>query len=926
MLMNTKTFNKQLLLKIFIATALILIFDSCILINRSHVAAQAPEWMDPEVISAFEQAMITPQDMPQSCLWVWGEDQGSNGELTGCDWHFTQANVSSLVTYYNPYWTNTGEYRFKAHNQGGGSESVMVSIQYDDKDLDEFIYGMENLDDNFKYPAIPNAYIYHFTKSETNFEWVRIRFWVSRRINVDVEVWLYNSVAKSEAERLAQLLYSRLSAYGDSPGTTPAQPDSNIGVPDDNQSTLIPDYVPPPGSIDFIPDGALPLAAGASALIVALGALGAASASGVPPHEAIRELLELLRGRQSSPTGGRSPEEILANPRLHDKIVDVNGKHWVYYKPAGDQASTPFWVSKEDYDHEMKQLKSGRAWDSTHGWADDKERAEQERNREIFDRGDLKDREKLRENILKDQEENNRRMQAEIDRRNAIMNKRSELAELELQSESDQKAVNLFYIDALRGTSREILTGIGKKWDPESGQYVDSISWSATALRIIAGATSGGASEKFFLPGSGAYGLNDRLENGETLFHAVMGTANDLSKQFLIGKGIQGATPYLSYGANKVSKVIYKPRSLPFGKGATQGAGAIKPGPISSELLAKKNAIGEALKIKDPVKQAEAIRNLYKNGGIKDMHALEKSGHLTAGQANRINQAITKEVNSTIQEATNKTLKDFRVATKNGIEVKVDGVKVKEVMLGDSGSSSGKNIIAGKGRSIATDNDRTIQAVFDKKQLSAYAKKNGMSVEAAQQKLNDQLVKTHNHHTNQAFQKKGLALDDVDYKAYSGMGSKAGPADSYPEGYTAARQAVQGKTEVYSVNSKGHVSSYKTSGERLTDQTALEKFGQTGNRKILESGGPKIAGSAEGRMLLKEQIPNLESNSLNKIAKGVERADKGLALIRSSNRVPKDILALANHVRNNPQAVHSLAPWQQQQLLDYGPELAKLLQ
>jgi len=457
---------------------------------------------------------------------------------------------------------------------------------------------------------------------------------------------------------------------------------------------------------------------------------------------------------------------------------------------------------------------------------------------------------------------------------------------------------------------------------------------------MVTGVASGGTSELYYRSAYGAYGVHDRLERGETLFHAVMGTANDLSKEALIGKGIQKMNPLVSWGANKTAnyipdniksaagKVSYelnKPRSLPFGKVTPQGVGAIKPTPLPSDMLAKKNAISDALKIKDPVKQAEAIRDLYKNGGMKDMHALEKSGHLTAEQANRINQTITKDVNSAIQEATNKSMKDFRVATKNGIEARVDGVKVNKVMLGDSGSSSGKNIVS-KGRSISTDNDRTIHAVFDKQQLSNYAKKNNIPMGEAQKRLNDKFVVNHNRYLDETLRNRNLTASDVDYKGYSGMGSNAGPADSYPEGYTRVRQAVQGKTEIYSVNSKGQVNSYNTSGRALTDQTALEKLQQTGDRSIIESGGAKIIGRAsEGKMLISEQIPNLESGSLNKIAKGLERANKGLALIDSTTKVPNDIMALANYVRNNPQGVHLLTPDQQQQLLDYATELAKQL-
>ena len=81
----------------------------------------------------------------------------------------------------------------------------------------------------------------------------------------------------------------------------------------------------------------------------------------------------------------RSAEDILANPRYRDKITDVNGKEWVYYKPVDDQAATPFWVSKEDYDLEQKQLNNGKVWDKNYGWISPDDLAENRRLKKIAD-------------------------------------------------------------------------------------------------------------------------------------------------------------------------------------------------------------------------------------------------------------------------------------------------------------------------------------------------------------------------------------------------------------------------------------------------------------------------------------------------------------------------------------------------------------
>jgi hypothetical protein len=81
----------------------------------------------------------------------------------------------------------------------------------------------------------------------------------------------------------------------------------------------------------------------------------------------------------------RSAEEILANPRYQDRITDVNGKEWVYYKPVNDQAPTPFWVSKEEYELEQKQLNSGLIWDNQYGWISAADLAENRRLKKIAD-------------------------------------------------------------------------------------------------------------------------------------------------------------------------------------------------------------------------------------------------------------------------------------------------------------------------------------------------------------------------------------------------------------------------------------------------------------------------------------------------------------------------------------------------------------
>ena len=102
----------------------------------------------------------------------------------------------------------------------------------------------------------------------------------------------------TQIERLAKLMHSRFpeGQAGSSrfvPGGPASSPGNQQGQSQAGGSTGT------DGGEGTVPDAALPAAAGATALIGGLGALGAAMANGVNPKEALAELAELFRGRVS---------------------------------------------------------------------------------------------------------------------------------------------------------------------------------------------------------------------------------------------------------------------------------------------------------------------------------------------------------------------------------------------------------------------------------------------------------------------------------------------------------------------------------------------------------------------------------------------------------------------------------------------------
>jgi len=247
---------------------------------------------------------------------------------------------------------------------------------------------------------------------------------------------------------------------------------------------------------------------------------------------------------------------------------------------------------------------------------------------------------------------------------------------------------------------------------------------------------------------------------------------------------------------------------------------------------------------------------------MKDLIDMQKKGFVTAGEAKQINTILRDEVNQSIRKGTKDAIEDFQSQT---------GVKVKEVLVGDSGSSA-----QGAPTRFKTDADRTLITTFDDASVSAYAKKRGISPSEAYDELSKKMASTHEASVDQALRNRtGLSTNDVDYKTYDRIGRGSGKGDSYAEGFTNSRQAGQGSGEKYTVNPDGTAKDpVKVSGQTITDQNQLTKQKYDPNYKFPED--PTKIPPSEIPSVLEQQNASIAKHPDDPltIAKAVGRTEK----------------------------------------------------
>ncbi len=125
---------------------------------------------------------------------------------------------------------------------------------------------------------------------------------------------------------------------------------------------------------------------------------------------------------------------------------------------------------------------------------------------------------------------------------------------------------------------------------------------------------------------------------------------------------------------------------------------------LSPDLLRTRDEIVIAIRNGDD----DAIRALFQGDGMKNMAALESAGGLTDEMAEAIVRNHDEITGTAIRTGTTNAIDDFG---------DVAGIRPTEILVGNSGSM-------GPGRSVLTDADRTIVAVFDRDELEAWRHNN----------------------------------------------------------------------------------------------------------------------------------------------------------------------------------------------------------
>jgi len=313
---------------------------------------------------------------------------------------------------------------------------------------------------------------------------------------------------------------------------------------------------------------------------------------------------------------------------------------------------------------------------------------------------------------------------------------------------------------------------------------------------------------------------------------------------------------------------------------AARAAGAI----ADPKLAAKAGDVSQALELARKG-DADAVLKLYQKGGMKDLAALERLGGISEEQAKSLNAALSQTVDRAVDRGTQETLHVWERGN--------SGVRLKEVLVGDSGSSA----VKGKARSVLTDFDRTTVPVFDPDDVRQYAASRGITPAQAHQELTTRFKSIHEKAVGEALP-GGLTAKDVDYKSYGGFGSKAGQSDAYPSGFATSRQATQGRTTVYP---SGGGRPHAASREAIVDQWDMEiaRHGGPGPGEM----GPRIA-PQEFPGIAHEQVKAIaEKADPKSVAKAVDRV--AYMAQRSEVRVSgysmdESLARLAAEVKRNP--------------------------
>lgn len=427
----------------------------------------------------------------------------------------------------------------------------------------------------------------------------------------------------------------------------------------------------------------------------------------------------------------------------------------------------------------------------------------------------------------------------------------------------DEKKQDLLdEIEASQNKSEQLASR--SKFLDRAGNTLDMVKFTADIsmgiLEICTGPVGRIVGKGYFLTSGLAGGMGQ----------SMAGQGNLVSN--LAWGGAEGA--FNAYGMEALSGSFSAVRKFVGNKGTAL---------LDEELQAVKNALDEALTSKDPTK----IRNLYMEHGMEKMARLEQSGGISREGAQFCNQVVTKDVNQAMEQATQSSMQEWNQSRK---------VKVKEILLGDSGSSSKSGTL----RSIKTDADRTVVITFEEEGLREYAGKKGINLEQAHKELSEEFVHNQGLVVESNLAEKGLTSEALDAKLYNGMGAGAGHLDAYEGGYPETRMFVEGESSSYTMTKSGGVRVTDISGQALVDQDKLNRFSLTWDRTILQQ--PSIKPSDMNSMVEQNYyslLKNPEGHLAKDTAKAIDRLQYVAGRVRKN--LDPNIVKIATAIRADPQ-------------------------
>jgi hypothetical protein len=356
-------------------------------------------------------------------------------------------------------------------------------------------------------------------------------------------------------------------------------------------------------------------------------------------------------------------------------------------------------------------------------------------------------------------------------------------------------------------------------------------------------------------------------------------------------------TDTLTRGVTRIDNILSGKEGLRLpgsGSSASQTLASVPKQPLSALEQNRLSDFERAVRSGDP----EQISKVYGNGGMKHLSQLQQKGHISADTARRANELLTRKVDSVIRQGTDDALRRTQQQT---------GVRVKELIVGDSGSGAKKAV----GR-IMTDADRTLIPRFEEADLRRYMKLNKLTRSQAYDSLCKQLQKNHISSVGNSLGKSGLSADDVGFSSYDRIGSASGQADSYGSRFTNVRQAGSGTAQVYTPDGKGGFRVHSTSGQAAVDQNLLNK--QTYGTGTIPADPVKLL-PRDVPSIIKQQAGSVMKNPGDPLAaaKAIGRADKVSQIIKNNGILSKSmrdmngkLVRMANDIYANPGSINTV--------------------